>query len=42
MMKAVIDTCVILDAIQKRQPFFEQAEKIFKVYTPEEFIAIIS
>lgn len=28
-MRALIDTCVIIDALQSRQPFCEQAQKIF-------------
>ena len=28
-MKALIDTCVIVDALQAREPFRENAEKIF-------------
>jgi predicted nucleic acid-binding protein len=28
-MKALIDTCIIIDALQNRQPFCEDAENIF-------------
>lgn len=28
-MRALIDTCIIIDALQKREPFFENAQKIF-------------
>lgn len=28
-MKAVVDTCVIVDALQKREPFFKDAQSIF-------------
>ena len=28
-MKLLIDTCVIIDALQKREPFYINAEKIF-------------
>ncbi len=28
-MRAIIDTCIIIDALQKREPFAANAEKIF-------------
>lgn len=28
-MKAIIDTCIVVDALQKREPFFSEAKSIF-------------
>ena len=36
-MKAVIDTCIIIDALQNRQPFCEDAQKIFLLCANDEF-----
>lgn len=41
-MKAVIDTCVILDALQSRKPFCESAQKIFLLAASEQFIGGIT
>ncbi len=36
-MKALIDTCIIIDALQNRQPFCEDAQKIFLLCANDEF-----
>ena len=36
-MKALIDTCIAIDFLQKREPFAESATP---VYTPDEFLKI--
>ena len=28
-MRALIDTCIVMDALQSREPFFKEAQKIF-------------
>ena len=28
-MRALIDTCIVIDALQSREPFFEEAQEIF-------------
>lgn len=42
MTTAMIDTCVIIDALQKREPFWENAEKIFIAAAEEKFIGLIT
>lgn len=41
-MKAVIDTCVVIDFLQKREPFAEDAYKIFQLAAKESFLACIT
>lgn len=41
-MKAVIDTCVVVDFLQKRAPFAENAYKIFQHAARERFLACIT
>lgn len=41
-MKILIDTCVIIDLLQKREPFFESAHKIFLSAANERFEAAIT
>lgn len=36
-MKALMDTCIIIDALQNRQPFCEDAQKIFLLCANDEF-----
>lgn len=36
-MKAVMDTCIIIDALQNRQPFCDDAQKIFLLCANDEF-----
>lgn len=36
-MKAVMDTCIIIDALQNRQPFCEDGQKIFLLCANDEF-----
>ena len=42
MTRAMIDTCVIIDALQKREPFWKAAEKIFIGAAKDEFMGIIT
>ena len=28
-MRALIDTCIVIDALQSREPFFKEAQEIF-------------
>lgn len=37
-MKAIIDTCVIIDALQSREPFYEDAQKIFLAAANNQFV----
>ena len=41
-MRALLDTCVIIDALQSRAPFAEDAEKLFLLAANEQFIGCIS
>ena len=41
-MRAVIDTCVIMDAIQNREPFAEDAKAIFRAAANKWFAASIT
>ena len=41
-MRAVIDTCVILDALQSRVPFEKDAQTIFLLAASEQFIGCIT
>lgn len=41
-MKALIDTCVIVDALQARKPFDEDAKKIFLLIANQEVDGCIS
>lgn len=41
-MRALLDTCVIIDALQRRAPFAEDAEKLFLLAANEQFIGCIS
>ena len=36
-MKALIDTCIIIDALQSREPFKDDAQKIFLSAARKEF-----
>lgn len=36
-MKALMDTCIIIDALQNRHPFCEAAQKIFLLCANDEF-----
>ena len=36
-MKALMDTCIIIDALQNRQPFCKDAQKIFLLCANDEF-----
>lgn len=42
MMKAMLDTCVMIDALQKREPFWKDAETIFIAAARERFTGIIT
>ena len=41
-MTAIIDTCIIIDALQKREPFFDDAQKIFLAVANKDVIGYIS
>ncbi len=41
-MKAIIDTCVIVDALQKREPFFSDAKSIFLLCANLKFDGFLS
>ena len=41
-MKAIIDTCIILDALQNRAPFEAKAQTIFILAANEQFIGCIT
>lgn len=41
-MRALLDTCVIIDALQGRVPFAEDAQKLFLLAANEQFIGCIS
>jgi len=41
-MRALIDTCVIIDALQNRIPFDEDARKIFRALAKEQFTGYIT
>lgn len=41
-MTALIDTCIIIDALQKREPFFDDAQKIFLAVANKDVIGYIS
>lgn len=41
-MRALIDTCVIVDVLQTREPFVTDAQKIFLLAANEQFIGCIT
>ncbi len=41
-MRALIDTCVIIDALQNREPFAEDAKKLFLMLANENFEGYVS
>lgn len=41
-MKAIIDTCVIIDALQKREPFWQSAATIFQMAATEQCMCYIT
>lgn len=41
-MKALIDTCVVMDFLQNREPFSEAARKIFRAAAAEMFFGCIT
>ena len=41
-MRALIDTCVIVDVLQSREPFVEDAQKIFLLAANQQFIGCIT
>ena len=42
MITAIVDTCIIIDALQKREPFWKDAEKIFIAVANENFLGTIT
>lgn len=41
-MRVLLDTCIIMDAIQNRQPFAENAQQIFRLGASNLFIGCIT
>ena len=41
-MKAIIDTCIVVDALQKREPFFSEAKSIFLLCANLKFDGFLS
>lgn len=41
-MKALLDTCIVVDALQSRQPFAADAQKIFLLAANNRFIGCIT
>ena len=41
-MRALIDTCVIIDALQNREPFSEEAKQIFLAVANKQTVGYIS
>ena len=41
-MKALLDTCVIMDAVQNREPFAQDAQAIFLAAANETFLAFVT
>lgn len=41
-MRALLDTCVIVDVLQSREPFSEDARKIFLLAANEQFTGCVS
>jgi len=42
MMKALIDTCIVVDVLQKREPFFEASMKIFVAVAQQQCIGVLT
>lgn len=41
-MRALIDTCIVIDLLQKREPFFDDAHKLFLALANRQFEGYIS
>ena len=41
-MRALIDTCIIIDALQSRENFYEDAQTIFLLAANQQFVGCIS
>ena len=41
-MRALIDTCVIVDVLQSREPFFKDAQELFLFAANEQFVGCIT
>ena len=41
-MKALIDTCVVIDVLQRRNPFFDDAYKVFMLCANKKFEGYLS
>ena len=41
-MRALLDTCVIIDALQSREPFCKSAQTIFLAAANNQFIGCIT
>ena len=42
MTRILIDTCVIIDVLQKREPFWKNASKVFLAAATEKIEAVIT
>ena len=42
MMTVMVDTCIIVDALQKREPFWRNAEAIFIAAANDKFTGVIT
>ncbi|MBQ4649141.1 MAG: PIN domain-containing protein [Firmicutes bacterium] len=42
MTTVMLDTCVIIDALQKREPFWKDAENIFIAAAEDKFLGVIT
>jgi len=41
-MRALIDTCIVIDLLQKREPYFDDAHKVFLALANRQFEGYIS
>ena len=41
-MKALIDTCVVVDVLQKREPFFEASMKVLAAVAQQQCIGVLT
>ena len=42
MMKALIDTCVVVDVLQKREPFFETSMNVFVAVAQQQCVGVLT
>ena len=41
-MRAIVDTCVVVDALQSREPFCKDAERIFLLSADQKFLGYLT